>query len=126
MSSVDSATDDWCWCEAATGVVLARSARTGRQQTPCYCSPRGRRRRLHPRRCRVGRAGTSDGCSPIAGGMQTSRFWSSRWAPAAPRREPRPTQRATCVYTLRCSVLVCLRCGASHAETLPRGRAIDA
>jgi hypothetical protein len=28
--------------------------------------------------------------------------------------------------TVRCSVLVCLRCGAFHAETLPRGRAIDA
>jgi hypothetical protein len=28
--------------------------------------------------------------------------------------------------TVRCSVLVCLRCGASHTETLPRGRAIDA
>ena len=29
-------------------------------------------------------------------------------------------------FTLRCSVLVCLRCGASRVETLPRGCAIDA
>ena len=28
-------------------------------------------------------------------------------------------------FPLRCSVPVCLRCGASHAETLPRRRAID-
>jgi hypothetical protein len=28
--------------------------------------------------------------------------------------------------TLRCWALVCLRCGGYHAETLPRGRAIDA
>ncbi len=27
---------------------------------------------------------------------------------------------------LRCSVPVCLGCGASHGEALPRGRAIDA
>jgi hypothetical protein len=29
-------------------------------------------------------------------------------------------------FRLRCSVPVCLRCSASYAETLPRGRAIDA
>ncbi len=41
--------------------------------------------------------------------------WTSRRG-LKPEAEPR----------IVCSVLVCLRCDASRAETLPRGRAIDA
>ena len=41
-----------------------------------------------------------------------------------PRRTTWLPQRLA--SALRCSVPVCLRCSASHAETLPRGRAIDA
>jgi hypothetical protein len=52
------------------------------------------------------------------------RCWFTARATVASRRTRWLPQRLG--STLRCSVLVCLRCGASHAETLPRGRAIDA
>jgi hypothetical protein len=48
-------------------------------------------------------------------------YWRERqWRPGARWVPQRPAS------ILRCSVLVCLRCGASHAETSPRGRTIDA
>ena len=50
-------------------------------------------------------------------------WFTARATVASGRTRWLPQRHAS---TLRCSVLVCLRCSASHAETLPRGRAIDA
>lgn len=60
----------------------------------------------------------------LAGLTPAQRCWFTARATVASGRTRCLAQRLA--STLRCSVLVCLRCDASHAETLPRGRAIDA